>query len=165
MTGQSRLLLIVLFVYYASCCNAFRPRIDPSNVASLRVGQRRASILKRKSPMSGSTTACFSAMKFKNFEQVLESFPEEPVVIYFSTSMCGPCKLMKKEVAAVKEMVGDELKLFSIDTEKWPQVGTRFQISRLPCLVVFRGGEVKLRLEGVNSAATVVEQMRSLLRK
>lgn len=140
--------------------------MDPSNVASLRVGQSRASsILERKSSMSGSTTACFSAMKFKNFEQVLESFPEEPVVIYFSTSMCGPCKLMKKEVAAVKEMVGDELKLFSVDTEKWPQVGSRFQISRLPCLVVFRGGEVKLRLEGVNSAEKVVEQMRSLLRK
>mmetsp|Transcript_53834 Transcript_53834/g.156453 ORF Transcript_53834/g.156453 Transcript_53834/m.156453 type:complete len:162 (+) Transcript_53834:107-592(+) len=161
MKGQSQQFLILLCVFSAICCNAFRPRLD----ASLRVGQSKGSLLKRKSSIHGSTTACFSAMKFKNFEQVLESFPEEPVVIYFSTSMCGPCKLMKKEVAAVKEMVGDELKMFSIDTEKWPQVGSRFQISRLPCLVVFRGGEVKLRLEGVNSAETVVEQMRSLLRK
>lgn len=102
-------------------------------------------------------------MRFKNFEQVLDTFREEAVVIYFSTEKCGPCQLMKKEIAAVKEMVGDELKMFTIDTEKWPKVGSRFEVARLPCLVVFREGEVKLRLEGVNSAQTVVEQVRSLL--
>lgn len=102
-------------------------------------------------------------MRFKNFEQVLDTFHEEPVVIYFSTSKCGPCKLMKKEVAAIKEMVGNEFRMFSVDTEKWPQVGSRFHVSRLPCLVLFREGEVKLRLEGVNSAETVVQQVRSLL--
>ena len=108
-------------------------------------------------------TALHAAARFKNFEQVLDTFREEAVVIYFSTEMCGPCHLMKKEVATVKEMVGKELKLFSIDTEKWPEIGARFEVARLPCLVLFRQGEVKLRLEGVNSAQTVVEQMRSLL--
>ena len=70
---------------------------------------------------------------------------------------------MKKEMVAVKEMVGHELKLFSIDTEKWPEVGSRFDVARVPTLVLFRGGEIQLRLEGLNSAETVVEQVRSLL--
>jgi thioredoxin-like negative regulator of GroEL len=102
-------------------------------------------------------------MRFKNFEQVLDTFREEPVIIYFTTAKCGPCQLMKKELEVVRKMIGDELKMFSIDTEKWPQVGSRFQVARLPCLVVFSEGEIKLRLEGVNKAESVVEQVRTLL--
>ena len=54
------------------------------------------------------------------------------------------------------------MKMFSIDTERWPQIGTRFAISKLPCLVVVRGGEVVLRLEGLMKAKDVVEQVRTL---
>jgi thioredoxin-like negative regulator of GroEL len=52
------------------------------------------------------------------------------------------------------------MKIFSLDTEKWPQVGSRFKVARLPCLVVFSEGEITLRMEGVNAAETVVEQVR-----
>jgi thioredoxin-like negative regulator of GroEL len=102
-------------------------------------------------------------MRFKNFEQVLKTYHEEPVVIYFGNPNCGPCRLMKKEMAMVKEIFGNELKVFSIDTEKWPDVGSRFKVARVPTLVLFRGGEIQLRLEGLNSAETVVQQVRSLL--
>jgi thioredoxin-like negative regulator of GroEL len=70
---------------------------------------------------------------------------------------------MKKEMATFKEMIGSELKVFSIDTEKWPEVGSRFKVARVPTLVLFRGGEIQLRLEGLNSAQTVIEQVKSLL--
>ncbi len=163
MKGELLKALIIILCYDVITTEAFRPRTDSVSISPqrIRVGERDS--VKRLSSQSGSTTSLSAAMKFKNFDQVLDTFREEPVVIYFSTSMCGPCRLMKKEVAAVKEMVGDDLKMFSIDTEKWPQVGSRFEIARLPCLVVVRGGEVKLRLEGVNSAETVVEKVRSLL--
>jgi len=163
MKGQLLHVLIVLLCVAIAATDAFRPRTDSSSVMTRRIRVGETHSLNRLSSPSYSTTAQHAAVKFKNLEQVLDTFREEPVVIYFSTSMCGPCRLMKKEVATVKEMVGDELKMFSIDTEKWPQVGSRFKIARLPCLVVVRGGEVKLRLEGVNSAETVVEKVRSLL--
>lgn len=70
---------------------------------------------------------------------------------------------MEKELKTVRKMVGDKMKIFSLDTEKWPQVGPRFQVDQLPCLVVFREGEIKLRLEGVNPAESVVEQVRVFL--
>ena len=63
----------------------------------------------------------------------------------------------------VKEIFGNELKVFSIDTEKWPDVGSRFKVARVPTLVLFKGGEIQLRLEGLNSAETVVQKVRSLL--
>ena len=108
-------------------------------------------------------TALDAIIRFKNFEEVLNTFHEESVVIYFNTKNCGPCQLMRKEVLAFQEMAGDELKMFSVDTEKWPQLGSRFDVARLPCLVVFREGEIKLRLEGVITAETVMEKVRGLL--
>jgi thiol-disulfide isomerase/thioredoxin len=102
-------------------------------------------------------------VRFKTFDLFLEAFHEEPVIIYFSTRTCGPCQLMKKELEEVRKTVGDEMKIFSIDTEKWPQVGSRFAISRLPCLVVAREGQVLLRMEGVIQADKVVAQVRTLI--
>lgn len=105
-------------------------------------------------------TALNVGKRFKNFEQVLDTFREKPLVIYFSTKTCGPCKLMEQELKTARKMLGDEMKFFALDTEKWPSVGSRFAVSRLPCLVVFCEGEIKLKMEGVNSAQAVVEQVR-----
>jgi thiol-disulfide isomerase/thioredoxin len=102
-------------------------------------------------------------VRFKTFDLFLEAFHEEPVIIYFSTRTCGPCQLMKKELEEVRKMVGDEMKIFNIDTEKWPHVGSRFAISRLPCLVVAREGQVLLRMEGVIQADKIVAQVRTLI--
>ena len=67
---------------------------------------------------------------------------------------------MKREVERVRKMVGTEMKIFSIDTEKWPRVGSRFSVAKLPCIVLFHEGEIKLRLEGVNKAEEVIERVR-----
>jgi thiol-disulfide isomerase/thioredoxin len=112
--------------------------------------------------LASSSTALYTSMKFKDFDQVLDAF-EEPVLVYFSTKNCGPCKLMKKEVEEVRRMVGEDFKVFSIDTERWPSVGSRCKVARLPCLVVFQQGQILLRFEGVNKAEEVVKQVRTLL--
>jgi thioredoxin-like negative regulator of GroEL len=125
-----------------------------------RLGETR---LRHGEDRVGSTTSSAvvqAAARFKNFEQVLDTFHAEPVIIYFSTQKCGPCQLMKREVDTVRKIIGAEMKMFSIDTEKWPRVGARFAVSRLPCLVVVHEGEIKLRLEGVNKAEEVVELVR-----
>jgi thioredoxin-like negative regulator of GroEL len=112
--------------------------------------------------LASSSTVLNAAMKFKNFDQVLDAF-DEPVLVYFSTKNCGPCKLMKKEVEEVRRMGGDDFKVFSIDTERWPLVGSRCKVAKLPCLVVFQQGQILLRFEGVNKAEEVVKQVRTLL--
>ena len=138
-----RVLLFILLIALSSNVDAFHQLKESNRV--------------------GSSTSLNVGRRFKNFDQVLDTFREEPVIVYFSSAKCGPCKLMEKELRSVREMVGDEMKIFSLDTEKWPSVGSRFKISRLPCLVVYKNSEQVLRMEGVNPAATVVEQVRGHL--
>ena len=101
-----------------------------------------------------TTTAVHaSSIKFRNFEDMLDAFRMEPILVYFSATNCGTCYLQKKELSALRSKMGDSApKVLSIDTEKWPHVGTRFQIRALPCLLVVKDKQVLLRLDGLTRA-------------
>lgn len=108
-----------------------------------------------------STSSQLTAYKFKNVDDMLNSFREEPVVFYFTSNSCGPCRLQKKELDHVRELVGAEFafKVVSIDTIKWPHVGTQFAIGKLPCLLLMKDKEVLVRLEGLTKAEELVEKV------
>lgn len=113
----------------------------------------------RKSRRTNPATVAHKTSKFKNIEEMLDTFRAEPVLVSFTSDNCGPCKLQKRELAAVSEIVGSGFKMFAIDTEKWPHVGSRFKIGKLPCLVVVKEGEVLLRLEGLTKAEDVLSMI------
>lgn len=80
---------------------------------------------------------------------------------------------MKKELVKAKKLLAnkqeeedekskDVVKIFYLDTEKWPHLGTRFRIQRLPCILLVRHGVVQKRLEGVTRADLIVEELRNV---
>lgn len=99
--------------------------------------------------------------KFKNFEEMLDAYASEPVLIYFTSMMCGPCKLQKQELSAARKMMDRELKILAIDTEKWPHVGSRFEVAKLPCLLVMKDKQVLMRLDGLTKAEDLLKQVHS----
>lgn len=100
--------------------------------------------------------------KFKNFEEVLATYHSEPMMVMFTAVNCGPCKLMKHELNRVKGILGEEkFKLFAVDTEKFPHIGSRFDIHALPCLLLVQNGEPLLRIEGVLKAEKIMEQIQT----
>ena len=100
--------------------------------------------------------------KFKNFEEVLATYHEEPMMVIFTAVNCGPCKLMKHELNRVKGILGEEkFKVFAVDTEKFPHIGSRFDIHALPCLLLVQNGEPLLRIEGVLKAEKIMEQIQT----
>jgi thiol-disulfide isomerase/thioredoxin len=113
---------------------------------------------------SSSPTSLKAAMKFKNFEEMLLNFGSSLVVVSFSTDLCGPCRLMKKELSRISTNIGDGVKVFSVDTDKFPKLGARYNISVLPTLVVFKEGQIQDRIEGIGKAHSVEERLRGLLK-
>ncbi len=112
---------------------------------------------------SVSRTALSVGVRYKNFEDMLESNPGETVLVYFSAVNCGPCRIQKKELMKVQQLLGEKCKIFAVDTETWPHVGSRFKVHALPCLVVFKDGELLHRFEGVTHATDVVQQLQIFL--
>jgi Thioredoxin len=114
------------------------------------------------SKSTGSSTTPL-AYKFKNIDEMIDTFRDESILLYFTSGTCGPCHLQKKELVTVQSIVGKDaaLKVLTIDTKKWPHTGTQFAIGKLPCLLVMKNKQIINRFDGLTHADELVQKVYS----
>ena len=74
-----------------------------------------------------------------------------PVLVDFWAAWCPPCRMMNPVVAALSR----DFKVCKVNTETNPQLAAKFGVSAIPLLLIFRGGVVVRRFEGVTDEATL----------
>src|SRR5580698_3253648 len=82
-----------------------------------------------------------------SFSEIIQS--ETPVLVDFTATWCGPCKMMAPILHEVKAAMGDKVRIIKIDVDKNPEVSSQFQVQSVPTLIIFRQGQVKWRQSGV----------------
>lgn len=82
-----------------------------------------------------------------NFQQLING--DKPVLVDFTATWCGPCKMMAPILQQVKEQVGDSVTILKVDVDKNPQAAQSFQIQGVPTLILFRKGQPVWRQSGV----------------
>jgi len=90
-----------------------------------------------------------------SFRDVIQS--DKPVLVDFTATWCGPCKMMAPILHEVKSAMGDKITIIKIDVDKNPEVSGQFQVQSVPTLILFRKGEVKWRQSGVMPAKQLQE--------
>ena len=89
-----------------------------------------------------------------NFEsEVLKS--EVPVLADFNAGWCGPCKAMKPMLDELAETAA--YKIVSIDIDEEDELAEEYDVSSIPCLVVFKGGEEVNRSVGLIPKDAIVD--------
>ncbi|CAM9286375.1 unnamed protein product [Laminaria digitata] len=96
---------------------------------------------------------------YKNFEDMLEKEPGALLVDFYAT-WCGPCKMMSETLSEVGPKMQDELKIFKIDSDKYPALMTKFAVNGLPTLILFKDGKELERIEGFLPAKPLMEQVK-----
>ncbi|MBQ3669796.1 MAG: thioredoxin [Clostridia bacterium] len=82
-----------------------------------------------------------------NFKtEVLES--KVPVLADFNATWCGPCRSMKPMLDQLAEE-NKGYKIVSIDVDDNSELAEEYDVSSIPCLVVFRDGEEVNRSVGL----------------
>ena len=82
-----------------------------------------------------------------NFEEVVLK-SKVPVLADFNAGWCGPCRAMKPMLDELAE--GNEAyKIVSIDIDEEDELADQYEVSSIPCLVVFKGGEEVNRSVGL----------------
>jgi thioredoxin 1 len=84
------------------------------------------------------------------FEELIGS--GNPVLVDFTATWCGPCKMMAPVLEQVKRMLGDRITIIKIDIDKSPQTANAYQVQSVPTLILFRDGIIKWRQSGVMDA-------------
>ncbi|MBQ3282105.1 MAG: thioredoxin [Firmicutes bacterium] len=82
-----------------------------------------------------------------NFEEeVLKS--EVPVLVDFNADWCGPCKAMKPMLDDLAEN-SDSYKIASINIDDEDELAEEYDVTAIPCLVLFKDGKEANRSVGL----------------
>jgi thioredoxin 1 len=81
------------------------------------------------------------------FDALLERH-DKPILADFWADWCAPCKMMAPVLQELARDWKGRLTVIKIDTERKPQLASRFGISAIPTLILFKGGKEAHRLSG-----------------
>lgn len=87
------------------------------------------------------------AIKDTEFEtEVLKA--DQPVLVYFWASWCGPCRLMSPLIEEAANNYRDRLKVVKMEVDPNPATVKLYKVEGVPALRLFQGTQVLASTEG-----------------
>jgi len=107
---------------------------------------------------------CYMATKqeFTSFADLL-SQSELPVLVDFYAEWCGPCKMMATILEQVNDELSDRLRIVKINSEKYPELASQYEIYALPTLILFKNANPVERIEGVVQPKQLIQRLQSFI--
>jgi thioredoxin 1 len=94
-----------------------------------------------------------------SFNDIINS--ETPVLVDFFADWCGPCKMLAPILAQVKEELGDSIKIIKIDVDKNQPLATKYQVRRVPTMLLFKNKKQVWRQSGVLQKNEIINSINS----
>lgn len=95
---------------------------------------------------------------------LFEKYPEKPVLVYFTTPDCAPCKTVQRPaIERVSNVLGERLAVVEINAYEQPDLARTWGVLSVPTtFVIDARGEARYVNNGVARAEKLLEQIRTL---
>ena len=95
-----------------------------------------------------------------NFNQIIQS--DQPVLVDFFATWCGPCQMLSPILKQVKESLGDRVSIIKIDVDKNQLIASQYQVRGVPTMILFQNGKQLWRQSGVVSKEDLIKTIRGV---
>ncbi len=95
-------------------------------------------------------------------DEVLNS--SDTIMVDFWAEWCGPCRAVSPILDAIASEHADKIKVVKLNVDDNPQMAMKYQITSIPAMKVFRGGEVVKTVIGAKPKPALEADLAEFLR-
>ena len=99
-----------------------------------------------------------------NVFTLFKKLPNKPVLVYFTTPECVPCKTVQRPaIDRVSNLLGEKLQVVEIDATERPDLAKTWGVMSVPTTFILnQQGEARYVNNGVARAEKLLEQIQTL---
>lgn len=86
-----------------------------------------------------------------------EKIAKGTVLVDFSATWCGPCKMLAPVLEKVAAEMKDQASFFTVDVDESEALSAQFGIQAVPTMILFKDGAVVDRQTGFMGAPQIVD--------
>lgn len=108
--------------------------------------------------MAAANVHEFTENNFK--DEVVSS--DTPVLVDFWAPWCQPCRVLAPTIDEVAESFDGKVKVGKVNIDDHQQVSVDYQITAIPTVLIFKGGEVQKKFVGMTSKGDLEDALNEL---
>ncbi|MDE5987036.1 MAG: thioredoxin [Prevotella sp.] len=97
----------------------------------------------------------------ENYESLKNG--NEPLVIDFWATWCGPCRMIAPIISQLAEEYDGKITVGKCDVEECEDIAVDLGIRNVPTIIFFKGGEIVDKIVGAVNKAKIQEKFEALL--
>ena len=94
-------------------------------------------------------------------DEVLNS--SDTIMVDFWAEWCGPCRAVSPILDQIAAEHADKIKIVKLNVDDNPQMAMKYQITSIPAMKVFRGGEVVKTVIGAKPKPAIEADLAEFL--
>ena len=97
-------------------------------------------------------------LQASDFHAAIEN-NDVPVLVDFCAPWCSFCIKLSPALEQVAQQVGENAVIAKVNVDEVPEIASECQIDGIPALLLFKGGKLLDRLEGLQSADEIMRMI------